>query len=53
MLDHKRNLKKFKKKEISNIFYDHNDMKLENNSRKNTERNIKTWKLNNMLLNNQ
>ena len=53
MLDHKRNFNKFKKKEISSIFYNHNDMKLENNSRKNTEKNTKTWKLNNILLNNE
>ena len=53
MLDHKRNFNKFKKKEISSIFYNYNDMKLENNSRKNTEKNTKNWKINNMLLNNE
>ena len=37
---------------ISSIFSDHNAMKLEINH-KNTEKYTKTWKLNNMLLNNE
>ena len=35
---------------ISSVFSDQNAMKLEINNKKNTE---KTWKLNNMLLNNE
>ena len=51
MLGYKTSLNKFKKTEIiSSIFSDHNAMKLEINH-KNTEKHIKTWKLNNMLLN--
>ena len=53
MLGHKRSLNKFKKMEItSSISSDHNAMKLEINH-KNTEKQAKTWKLNNMLLNNE
>ena len=53
MLGHKTSLNKFKKIEIiSSIFSDHNAMKLEINH-KNTEKYTKTWKLNNMLLNNE
>ena len=54
MLGHKTGLNKFKKFEIiSSIFYDHNAIKLEINHKKNTEKHAKTWKLNNMLLNNK
>ena len=54
MLGHETNLNKFKKIEIiSNIFSDHRAMKLEINHKKNTEKHAKTWKLNNMLLNNE
>ena len=53
MLGHKTSLNTFKKIEtISSIFSDHNAMKLEINH-KNTEKYTKTWKLNNMLLNNE
>ena len=53
MLGHKTSLNNFKKIEIiSSIFSDHNTMKLEINHKKNTEKYTKTWKLNNMLLNN-
>ena len=53
MLGHKTSPNKFKKIEIiSSIFSDHNAMKLEINH-KNTEKPTKTWKLNNMLLNNE
>ena len=53
MFGHKRSLNKFKKIEItSSIFSDNNAMKLEINH-KNTEKHSKTWKLNNMLLNNE
>ena len=52
MLGYKTSLNKFKKTEIiSSIFSDHSAMKLEINH-KNTEKHSKTWKLNNMLLNN-
>ena len=54
ILRHKASLNKFKKIEIiSNIFSDHNAMKVEINHKKNTEKHTKTWKLNNMLLNNE
>ena len=54
MLGHKTSLNKFKILEIiSSIFSDHNAMKLETNHKKNTEKHIETWKLNNMLLNNK
>ena len=54
MLGHKMSLNKFKKaKIISSFFSDHNAMKLEINDKKNTEKHTKTWKLNDMLLNNQ
>ena len=53
MLRHKTSLNKFNKIEIiSSIFSNHNAMKLEINQ-KNTEKHAKTWKLNNMLLNNE
>ena len=38
---------------ISSIFSDHNAMKVDINQKKNTEKHTKTWKLNNMLLNNE
>ena len=54
MLGHETSLNKFKKIEIiSNIFSDHSAMKLEINYKKNSEKHAKTWKLNNMLLNNE
>ena len=55
ILGQKSSLSKFKKVEIiSNIFSNHNVMRLENNYReKNTVRNTNTRRLNNMLLNNQ
>ena len=54
-LGHKANLSKFKKIEIiSSIFSDHNAMRLDINYRKKkTVKNTNTWRLNNMLLNNQ
>ena len=53
MLGHKASLNKFKKIEIiSSIFSDHNAMKVEINL-KNNEKQEKTWKLRNMLLNNE
>ena len=54
MMGHKKRLNKFKKTEIlSSIFSDHNGMKLEISHKKKTENLIKTWRLNNMLLNNE
>ena len=51
---HKSTLSKFKKIEIiSSIFSDHNAMRLEINYREKTVKNTNTWRLNNMLLNNQ
>ena len=54
MLGHKASLSKFKKIEIiSSIFSDYNDMRLEEGYKKKTVKNTNTWRLNNMLLNNQ
>ena len=54
ILGHKSNLSKFKKIEIiSSIFSTHNAMRLYFNYKKKTLRNIDTWRLNNMLSNNQ
>ena len=54
MLGHQTSLNKFKKTElILSIFSDHNATKLEISHKKNTEKQVKTWKLNNMLLNNE
>ena len=55
ILGHKSNLSKFTKIEIvSNIFSDHNAMRLRINYKKNkTVRNTNTWRLNNTFLNNQ
>ena len=54
MLRYKTSLSKFKKTEIiSNILSDHNAMKLKINHKKKTKKYTKTWKLNNMLLNNE
>ena len=53
MLGHKTSLYKFKKiKIMPNIFSDLNAVKLEINH-KNNEKHVKTWKSNNMLLNNE
>ena len=54
ILGHKSNLNKFKKIEIlSSIFSSHNTMRLDTNYKKKPVRNTSTWRLNNMLLNNQ
>ena len=54
ILGHKSNLSKFKKTEIlSSIFSNHNTMRLVINYKKKTVKTINTWKLNNLLLNNQ
>ena len=54
ILGHKSSLRNFKRIEIiSNIFSDHNAMRLEISYRKNTVKDTNTWKLNSALLNNQ
>ena len=54
MSGHKTSLNKFKKiGTISSIFSDHTAMKLEINHNENTEKQAKTWKLYNMVLNNE
>ena len=54
MLDNKISLSKFKKIEIiSDIFSDHNTMRLDINYKKKSVRNTNTWRLNNTFLNNQ
>ena len=54
MLGNKTSLNTFKKTEIIlSIFSEHNAMKLEISHKKNTEKHANTWKLNNMLLNNE
>ena len=54
ILGHKASLSKFKKTEIiSSIFSDHNVMRLEINYRGKNVKITNTWRLNNMLLNNQ
>ena len=53
-LGHKSSLDKFKKTEIvSSIFSDHNNIRLDINHRKKSVKNTNTWRLNNVLLNNQ
>ena len=54
MLGHKTSFGKFKKiKIISSVFSDHNSMRLEIDRKERTAKNSNTWRLNNMLLNNQ
>ena len=54
ILGYKTRINKFKKIEIIlSIFPVHNAKKLEINHKKNTEKHAKTWKLNNMSLNNE
>ena len=54
ILGHKSNLSKLRKIEIlSNIFSDHNAMRLDINYKKKTVRNTNTWRLNNTFLNSQ
>ena len=54
ILGHKSSLSKFKKIElISSIFSDQNAMRLEMNYREKNVKNTHTWRLKNMLLNNQ
>ena len=54
ILGYKSNLSNFKKIEIiSNIFSDQNAIRLEINNKKKIAKNTNTWRLNNMLLNNE
>ena len=55
MLEHKTSLNKFKKIEITSIaFYDHSGVKIEINLKKKIlKKHAKTWRLNNMLVNNK
>ena len=56
ILGHKASLGKLKKKKIEiipSIFSDHNAVRLDLNYRRKTIENSYTWRLNNMLLNNQ
>ena len=54
IMGHKSSFGKFKKTEIiSSIFSDHNAMGLDSNYRKKTVKNTNTWRLKNMLLNDQ
>ena len=53
ILGDKTSLNKFKKTKVTScIFSDHNPMKLETNHKKKKPMSANTWKLNNMLLNN-
>ena len=53
IMSHKSNLSKFKKIEIvSNIFSDHNAMRLDINYKKKSVKNTNTWRLKNTFLNN-
>ena len=54
ILGYKSNLGNFKKIEIIPcILSDHNAIQLEINNKKKTAKNTNTWRINNMLLNNQ
>ena len=54
MIGHKTNLNKFKKIEIiSSISLDHKGLKLETNLKEIIPKDLNSWRLNNMLLNNQ
>ena len=54
ILGHKSSLSNFQKTEIlSCVFSNHNTIKLKINNKKKTAKNTNTWRLNNILLNNQ
>ena len=54
MIGHKTSLNKFKKTEIiSNIFLDHEGLKLETNLKEKTPKHSNLWRLNSILLNNE
>ena len=54
MVGHKTSLNKLKKIEIiSSIFSNHNGLKLETNLKEKSQKHSNSWRLNNMLLNNE
>ena len=54
MIGQKTSPNKFEKKEIiSSIFSDHNGLKLDTNLKEKSQKHSDSWKLNNMLLNNE
>ena len=54
MVQHKTSLDKFQKPEIiSSMNSDHNGLNLESNLKRKTQKHSNTWRLNNMLLNNE
>ena len=54
MIGHKTSLKKLKKIEIiPSIFSDHKGLKLETNIKEKIQKHSNSWRLNNMLLNNE
>ena len=54
MLGHKTSLNTFQKiKIITSILFDHDVIKLEINYKEKTKNHTNTWRLNNMLLNNE
>jgi exonuclease III len=54
ILEHKASLSKYKKTEIIPcILSDHNALKLEINNKNSSKKHIKSWKLNNTLLNDE
>lgn len=54
ILDHKTNLTKLETTEITQtVFYNHNEIKIENSTRKRKIQKLNTWKLKNTFLNNR
>ena len=53
ILGHKSNLSKLKIDIVSNIFSDHNAIRLDISYKKKTVKNTNTWRFNNTFLNNQ
>ena len=54
MVGHKTSLNKFNKIEIlSSIFLDHSGLKIEANPKEKTQKHSNSWRLRNMLLNNE
>ena len=53
ILGHKSNLRKLKIDIVSNIFSDHNAIRLDISYKKKTVKNTNTWRFNNTFLNNQ
>ena len=53
MVGHKISLNKLKKPEIISNISDHNGLKVKTNLKEKTQKHSNTWKLNNMILNNE